>query len=156
MRRHVVVIAAIALESFGCAVESSLKKEPTHPVMLPGDDVATRREVAVVLREMFGDAGFGLRHAEEAAFVVANGASGFVVLRWPSGDQSDTARWIGPMPAGVVAIVHTHPNWQPLPSNIDIRTAKSSRLPVYVVTRDQISKTAGGSPEIVFNGDWRR
>jgi hypothetical protein len=92
MRRHVVVIAAIALETLGCAVDSSLQKEAMHPTTLPGDDVATRHEVAVVLWEMFGDAGFGLRHTEEAAFVVANGSGGFAVLRWPSGSEPETAR----------------------------------------------------------------
>jgi hypothetical protein len=123
---------------------------------LPAGDIATHGEVVAVLWQMFGDAGFGFKHTEEAAFVVGNGADGFVVVRWPSGGEPDSARWMGPIPDGVVAIVHTHPNWQPLPSNIDIRTARSSRLPVYVVTRNEISKTVGGSPEIVFNGDWRR
>lgn len=143
MRRHVVVIAAIALETLGCAVDSSLQKEAMHPTTLPAGEFATDPEVVPVLWQMFGDAGFGLRHTEEAAFILGNGAGGFIIVRWPASPELDSARWTGPMPGHVVAIVHTHPNWQPLPSGIDIRTAQRSHVPVYVVTRSAISKTSG-------------
>ncbi len=91
-----------------------------------------------VLWQMFGDAGFGLRHTEEAAFIVGNADGRLALIRWPEAGEPDTSRWTGPLPEGVVAIVHTHPNWNPLPSKIDIRTAQRSRLPVYVVTRTEI------------------
>jgi hypothetical protein len=159
MRRQVVFIAAIALQSLGCAVNSSMKRDATHPRMVPAQtrsgEVATNPDVVPVLWEMFGDAGFGLRHTEEAAFIVGTETGRFILVRWPSGGEPDTARWTGRIPDGVVAIVHTHPNWQPLPSRIDIRTAQRSHLPVYVVTRTEISKTLGGSPQIVLTGDWR-
>ncbi len=52
------------------------------------------------------------------------------------------SRWAEPLPNGVVAIVHTHPNWERLPSTIDIRTSQRIHLPVYVVTgRHDISGT---------------
>lgn len=156
MRRHiVVVIAGIGLLSLGCAHRRGMDREAAHSMLQPGE-FATDPEVVPVLWQMFGDAGFGFRHTEEAAFIVGNGDGGFIFVRWPSGAEPDTARWTGPMPGRVVAIVHTHPNWLPLPSRIDIRTAKQSHVPVYVVTRRAISKTSGGSPEIVLSGDWRR
>ena len=91
MRRCVVVIAAIALASLGCAAGSSLEKEAAHPTILPPGEFATDPEVVPVLWQMF-----------------------------------------------------------------DIRTARRSHVPVYVVTRNAISKTSGGSPEMVLSGDWRR
>jgi YVTN family beta-propeller protein len=96
-----------------------------------------------------------LRHTEEAAFIVGNGAGGFIIVRWPASAELDSARWTGLLPGHVVAIVHAHPNWQPLPSGIDIRTAQRGHVPVYVVTQNAISKTSGGSPEMVLSGDWR-
>lgn len=115
---------------------------------------ATNAAVLPMLWKMFGDAGFGHRHAEAAAFVVGNEKGRLMLVRWPASGEPDTVFWVGPLPSGVVAIVHTHPNWNPLPSNIDMRTARRSRLPVYVVTRTEISRTTGGSPEIVVRGEW--
>ena len=117
-------------------------------------EFATNPVVVPVLWKMFGDAGFGHRHTEEAAFVVGNSEGRLMLVRWPSAGEPDTAWWSGPMPTGTVAIVHTHPNWNPLPSNIDVRTARQSRLPVYVVTRTEISRTTGGSAEVVLRGEW--
>jgi hypothetical protein len=82
----------------------------------------------------------------------ATGAYGF--LTWPSDGAFDSARWEGRFPGGVVAIIHTHPNWMPSPSSIDARTARAIGVPVYVITRTEISKTTGGPPEVVISGDW--
>jgi JAB domain-containing protein similar to deubiquitination enzymes len=118
-------------------------------------DLVTTPEMLPRLWGMFDDAGRGFRHTEQAAFVVATGGGRLALVRWPDAGEPDTVRWYGRFPAGVMAIVHTHPNWQPLPSNIDIRTAQQAHLPVYVVTATEISKTAGGPAEIVLNGDWK-
>ena len=118
-------------------------------------DPVTTPEMLPMLWRLLDDAGLGFRHTEEAAFVVAKGGGRFALVRWPETGESDTARWYGRFPDGVIAIVHTHPNWRPLPSRIDIRTAQRSRLPVYVVTATEISKTEGGRAEIVLKGDWK-
>jgi hypothetical protein len=71
---------------------------------------------------------------ERAAFVVRSPAGTFDLLRWPrSGFFS--ARWTGPVPEGVVAIIHTHPLKRPAPSQQDRAEAKRIGLPLYVVSR---------------------
>lgn len=147
-----MIAAAIVLQSFGCALRSIERTESPRFVAAP--EFATNPAVVPVLWKMFGDAGFGNRHTEEAAFVVGDSEGRLMLVRWPPAGEPDTVWWSGPMPTGIVAIVHTHPNWNPLPSNIDMRTARRSRLPVYVVTRSEISRTTGGSPEIVLRGEW--
>ena len=91
-------------------------------------------------------------NVEVAAFVVRDDAGTLSCLLWPRLSWGRSQRFRGTIPQRTVAIVHTHPNWEPLPSKIDIRTAQRSHLPVYVVTRTEITKTLGGSPQIVLNG----
>jgi proteasome lid subunit RPN8/RPN11 len=53
-----------------------------------------------------------------------------------------------------VAILHTHPIYLPLPSNRDMRVAREVAIPVYVITRNRIERTDGGTPVVVVAGDW--
>jgi hypothetical protein len=76
----------------------------------------------------------------------------FVV--WPPSDERDTLRWYGRFPEGTVAILHTHTAWKPAASPLDIRTARRTRIPVYVITPFAISKTSGEGSEVVVEGDW--
>jgi hypothetical protein len=117
-------------------------------------DLALETPVREMSWRLLGNARLGFSHEEQAAFVVrtASGAYGF--FSWPSNGVFDSARWEGPFPGGVVAIIHTHPNWMPSPSSIDARTARATGVPVYVITRTEISKTTGGAAEVVISGDW--
>jgi hypothetical protein len=148
-----VIIAAIALQLLECAVNSTVSSAPAKQNR--SDEVAGDPEVLPLLWQMLGDAGLGFRHTEQAAFIVRKNGGRWVLIRWPDAGEPNTSRWAGPPPNGAVAIVHTHPNWEPLPSRIDIRTAQRSRLPVYVITRTEISRTLGGRPQVVLSGDWR-
>ena len=117
-------------------------------------DVAHHDAVREFFWELMTMTRYGFAETEEAAFiVVSNGQLSFV--RWSSAELPHQARWQGPFPKGTIAIVHTHPNWIPSPSSVDVRTAERSRVPVYVITRHRISKTKGGKSEVVFEGDWR-
>ncbi len=157
MRCH-IMIAATALLSLECSVNSNQRTNAKSSLVPPADarsgEVAGDPKVLPLLWQMLGDAGGGFRRTEVAAFIVRKADGQLVLVRWPEAGEPDTSRWVGRLPGGAVAIVHTHPNWEPLPSRIDIRTAQRSHLPVYVVTRTEISKTFGGSPLIVLNGDW--
>jgi hypothetical protein len=157
MRRQ-IVIAAIALQSLECSVNSNPRREASASLMPPAEtrsgELAIAPEVLPLLWQMLGDAGFGFRHTEQAGFIVRKPGGQLTLVRWPDAGEPDTSRWAGKLPDGAIAIVHTHPNWEPLPSKIDIRTAQRSHLPVYVITRNEISKTLGGSPQIVLSGDW--
>jgi hypothetical protein len=157
--RCYIMIAAIALQSLECSVNTNHRTGVTASLAPPADirsgEVATDPEVIPGLWQMLGDAGFGFGRMEQAAFIVREADGRLILVRWPEAGEPGTSRWVGPLPNGVVAIAHTHPNWDPNPSKIDIRTAQQSHLPVYVVTRTEISKTLGGLPQIVLSGDWR-
>ena len=107
-----------------------------------------------VLTELLRNARYGCVNTEEAAFLIRDAHGATFFLRWRADGELNRATWRGPIPAGTVAIVHTHPNWLPMPSNIDARVARETSLPVYVVTLTRIARTDGGKPLLVARGDW--
>ena len=111
-------------------------------------DLITIPQLRPLLWQMVEDAGNGFRDMEEAGFLTVHEGQ-FAIVRWSPAGEAFTGRWYGRVPAGVLAIVHTHPNWQPMPSTIDARTATQTGLPVYVLTPASITKTNGGEPQIV-------
>lgn len=117
-------------------------------------DLAKNPLVVANCWELVVSARFGYSHTEHAAFIVLD-AGRFTTVEWPASNTLDSAVWVGPFPHGTVAIVHTHPNWLPSPSLLDMRTAARAHVPVYVLTRSRITKTDGERIEIVTDGDWR-
>ncbi|HEX6097841.1 MAG TPA: hypothetical protein VF432_16060 [Thermoanaerobaculia bacterium] len=110
--------------------------------------------VRAALWQLMGETRYGFAETEEALFIVREGGR-LSFVRWPSVKLPHHARWEGAWPRGVVAIAHTHPNWLPQPSQLDVRTSLGRNVPVYVVTRTRIVKTRGGATQAVFEGDWR-
>jgi proteasome lid subunit RPN8/RPN11 len=72
---------------------------------------------------------------EVAAFIVRGDDGTLSLAHWPNRHRFREAQWTGPAPAGVVAIIHTHPHRSPLPSTRDAREARRLNLPFYVVSR---------------------
>lgn len=72
---------------------------------------------------------------ERAAFIVREADGTVSVLHWPNAQLFRTARWTGPVPEGVVAIIHSHPRKRPKPSRQDAVEARRLQLPFYVVSR---------------------
>jgi hypothetical protein len=103
---------------------------------------------------LLADARYGFAKSEQAAFLVRHGDSYFLV-RWPESTLRGKAHWSGAFPPHAVAIVHTHPNWTPDPSALDAQTARVTGLPVYVITRQRISKTIGDATIVVASGEWK-
>lgn len=99
-------------------------------------------------------ASFGLTDLERAAFIV-RGTDG--VLRsepWPATDGKHAESFRGVMPVGTVAIVHTHPVEWPMPSQHDIEEATRLRIPIYVVTLQNVYRATPDSrwPDVVIRG----
>jgi hypothetical protein len=117
----------------------------------PLDDPAVRSMCWELLRS----ARMGFASDEHAAFIVRSDSGGFICVVWPASDAVDSARWEGAYPRGTVAIVHTHRNWLPMPSRIDINAAAHAHVPVYVITRKHITKTDGTAPQVIVDGDWQ-
>lgn len=121
---------------------------------LHAQDLAHDPAVRGMFWQLISQARSGFSHEEEAAFVVQS-PDGYRCVAWPDSDNIDSARWEGPLPHGVIAIIHTHPNWLSSPSSIDKRTARVAHLPVYVITRTRITKTDGQGMQTVISGDWK-
>ncbi|MEA2339432.1 MAG: hypothetical protein QOE82_3439 [Thermoanaerobaculia bacterium] len=107
-----------------------------------------------VLADLLRNAHYGTASTEEAAFLIRNSSGATFFMRWPPNGELNMATWSGPLPAGTVAILHTHPAYLPLPSNRDARVARATSIPVYVVTLNRIMRTDGGAPITVANGHW--
>ena len=105
--------------------------------------------------DLLEDARYGFAETEEAMFIVRNADGTLGFIRWASSRMLHQAQWSAPIPNGVIAIAHTHPNRLPMPSLGDIRTALHSNIPVYVLTRDRIMKTIAGNTIAVVKGAWR-
>jgi hypothetical protein len=105
--------------------------------------LAARAAAAGDIRDAMSPLIDDLGRTERAAFVVRNADGHVGLVVWPS-SETDSATWVGRIPDGTVAIAHTHPYWRPKPSNIDMVTARNVKLPVYVVTRSEVWKTAAG------------
>jgi len=107
-----------------------------------------------VMADLLRHGRFGMSNTEEAAFLIRNAVGATFFLHWPGDGELNQATWNGPIPKGTVAIVHTHPNYLPLPSNRDNRVARAVEVPVYVITRTRITRTDGDKPMVVVDGDW--
>jgi hypothetical protein len=96
----------------------------------------------------------GQSNQEHAAFITrdVDGNHQFVV--WPFANEFRSATYRGALPTDAVAIIHTHPNSVPYPSDDDVHLALSTGLPVDVVTRTMISRTTGHGVQQVYSGDW--
>lgn len=105
---------------------------------------------------LWASAEFGYTPRECAAWVVSGEAEGTRWVAWPNGRRFLAARWTGPIPAGAVAIVHTHPAVvDPKPSEQDIETAGHLGIPVYTVSRSGIWKALpDGSVVPVDDARW--
>jgi len=93
-------------------------------------------------------------HDERAAFIIRTPCGGFTFVSWPMSDDANSVAWRGAYPPGTVAIVHTHPNWLPMPSRVDMRSAAAAHLPIYVITQRHVTKTDGVASKIVLDGEW--
>ncbi|HEX2833116.1 MAG TPA: hypothetical protein VHW00_08880 [Thermoanaerobaculia bacterium] len=94
------------------------------------------------------------RFAEQGAFVARASDGTLYFIVWPPGPERDILRWRGRIPPGTIAILHTHPPASPAASKIDERAARSSRIPVYVITNGGIARTLGEGSEMIVSGDW--
>ena len=75
---------------------------------------------------------------ERAAFVVKGDDGEIRFIRWMSAEHNK-ARYRGTVPAGCIAIAHTHPRGFRNPSLHDVDEAKHLGLPIIVVTTDGVT-----------------
>lgn len=84
--------------------------------------------------------------AEIAAFVVRTSDGTLALQPWPDRFYRRRQTFRGSVPAGAIAIIHTHPpGASPLPSEGDFVLARATGLPVIAVSRRAIWIAAPGA-----------
>ncbi len=111
--------------------------------------------VARLAHELLRKAG-GVEQFEIAAFIVKSPRGALTLMQWPNRGFSK-ANWVGPLPEGVVAVLHTHPQRSPRPSLQDRAEAVRMKLPFYVVSRGALCVAeAQGEVQCAGSVPWHR
>src|SRR5688572_28983120 len=74
--------------------------------------------------DLLRSARYGYATIEHSAFLVRDESGDLQLVRWLGKATSMSATYHGTIPYGTVAIVHTHPNELPNPSNADAALAR--------------------------------
>jgi proteasome lid subunit RPN8/RPN11 len=106
-------------------------------------ELTSNPDVLDIFREVLREGFFSLQDWERAAFVIREDDGHYRSMMWPSIGLFRAARYPGPIPRGVVAIVHTHPLSLPLPSANDRALAMRLQMPIYCLTVSSIYKADG-------------
>ena len=96
-------------------------------------------------------------NVEVAAFVVAADDGALSCLLWPRMAWVRSQTFTGRIPKGTVAIVHTHPPHEELPSANDMAESRRIGLPFFVVTPTAVwafDPSAGKNVRTTTAGDW--
>ena len=111
------------------------------------EGVALDGDVTGLLADLFEKGGYGQLPTERAAFLRVTDSGSIECLLWPRGARFQRATFRGVIPRGVIAVAHTHPNRERLPSHGDHSLANRLGLPVLVITRDGVTVARPGEPE---------
>jgi len=133
-------------------VAALLRPSPEHVLAL----VLLEGSLRAPAYRLWAAADFGYTPRECAAWIVPDESEGVRWVSWPNGHLFLAERWKGSVPAGAVAIVHTHPAMvSPKPSRQDIETARRFGVTVYTVSRSGIWKAVpDGSIVTVDDSGW--
>src|SRR5205823_4629755 len=92
-----------------------------------------RADVIAAFDDLLRKAAYGHLGEERAGFLVLDGDR-FLLVPWPPSHKFHADEWKGKIPYGTVAVVHTHPPGQPLPSTHDRTEAERVGIPILVIT----------------------
>jgi proteasome lid subunit RPN8/RPN11 len=115
--------------------------------------------VLSVLQEMAVRGAQQVDDREVAAFLVQDASGSIASVKWPHSGAARSERYDGVIPAGTVAIAHTHPTYAPLPSRGDVGQAMRIGLPIYVITRWSlyvVDPTSGTCLALIEHKNWMR
>ena len=101
----------------------------------PLAETLTRAEVVGHVDELLRCGGYGRTSIECAAFLLADGRW----VQWPRAAGFQRAHWDAPLPANILAIVHTHPRREPYPSSHDLDEAQRLGIPIVAITPATLS-----------------
>ena len=95
---------------------------------------------------------------EVAAFLVRDANGAISCVMWPHTANLRSEHYRGAIPAGTVAIAHTHPIFAERPSRGDIEQAIRIGLPIYVITRWNlyVVDATGAVIALIIQKNWAR
>lgn len=101
--------------------------------------------------DLLAEGGYGRLSRERAAFLIRETDGGFTLAPWPHGGFRH-ATFRGDVPAGAVAVLHTHPLREPQPSQRDKAEARRLGLPIVVITPDAVIAATPDGTELTLLG----
>lgn len=121
-----------------------------------GAELDHARLVAVA-RDLFNLSIDGTVESERAAFLVVGPLGEYESVVWPRTHERRAATWRGPVPAGTIAVLHTHPMTMPEPSRNDVAHAIQTRLSFVIVSRSRVYVVEpNGSVRLIASNGWRK
>ena len=117
----------------------------------PAGRLVNDPEVLVLLSDLMRLGGYGFRETESAAFIVVEKGGRYRCITWPFHADPQRQQYRGTIPEFTVAIAHTHPRNLRMPSARDQFTARTTGLPVVVVTPHHIyvATPEGGTVAVI-------
>jgi hypothetical protein len=138
---------------WGILVLLVLTLSATFDTALAGD-LVDDPAVLDMFADVLNHVRFGM-DTENAAFIVREKDGTHQCVFWPNTAEYRQSHYQGPPPAGVVAIVHTHPYSLPVVSSGDRATAMRLGIPVYAITARSIYEAdALGRVVKVTDDEW--
>lgn len=108
--------------------------------LIGSHDPTTDRRMIGFFSDVVTRAGVTNGYSESAAFLVLDTRGDVQCLAWPRTNEYQQDTFIGQIPLGTVAIVHTHPDGlDRLPTTFDEDKARELHLPIIVLTRTDIA-----------------
>jgi len=135
VRIAVVLLTLLATQAFG--------------QMFDFRRAAEDQEVLALLQDLAVRGASQPGNFEVAAFIVLKADGAVSCLLWPRSASVQSANYQGRIPDGTVAIAHTHPIYAPEASSGDVAQSKRIGLPIYVLTRLNLSVVDPSSGERV-------
>jgi proteasome lid subunit RPN8/RPN11 len=117
--------------AFLFAIRLSASTTPSFDVRRAANDP----RVLAVMQDIALRGAHQFDQQEVAAFLVRDANGAILSVMWPHTANRRSEHFDGAVPAGTVAIAHTHPLFAERPSSGDIAQARKIGLPIYVITR---------------------
>src|ERR1051325_10678304 len=115
-------------------------------------------QVLVVMQDIASRGAHQVDQQEVAAFLVRDANGAIASVLWPHTANRRSEHYDGVVPAGTVAIAHTHPIFAESPSSGDIPQAIKVGLPIYVITRWNlyVVDATGAVTSLIEKKNWSR
>lgn len=109
----------------------------------------TERDALAIYAELLSRVVMRGEDSEAAAFLVRDGDGRIRSVPWSSNGHFRSAHFEGMVPAGTIAIAHTHPHGWDQPSPNDIAQARRTGIAIVVVTRWNVNVVLPGTGEVL-------